>query len=286
MANLNIDDWGLLAIVFVLLPVNYMLESGKWYILVNSFEKHSFNSAFKGILTGTTAGIITPARIGDYVGKMIYIQAKNNFKAIWANFVSGIALNIVVIVFGLFGLVVLLWFQFDVPGFLRGVLIVFFIVVALLLILLYYNLSWLTKLKKILPGHPYFKKISQSLHVIHGFNTGHLNKVLLLSIARFLIFLIQYVLILRFWGVEIVWQIPFSISIIYLIQTLIPIPPLMSLLLRGEIALIFLGLFTDNNMIIVSAAFSLWIINLLIPALTGLILYYRANIMRTFGYEI
>jgi hypothetical protein len=95
---------------------------------------------------------------------------------------------------------------------------------------------------------------------------------------------LQYYLALRFWGIEHSILLFAAISAGYLVQSLIPVPPLLSLLVRGEIALIVYGSFSTNALILVSAAFTLWIINLLVPALVGLLFYSKINITKTMGY--
>jgi hypothetical protein len=282
--NLEIEHWLSISGVMILLPLNYLLESFKWYKLVNNFEKHDFSSAIKGILTGSTAGIITPGRVGDYIGKMMFIDPQNNFRAIWANFVCGISQNIVVISIGLIGFMVVSGYHNDLSPPMNYLMLASAIVFSIGLLILYYNLSWLTKLKRIIPEKPLFSQVKQSLNVVYNFSRKSLNEVLLLSLLRYFVFMIQYILMLYFWGLEPLWAFPFAISVIYLVQTLIPVPPLMGLLIRGEAALIFLGMFTDNYIIILSATFSLWVINLLIPALVGLVYYYRTNILATLGY--
>ena len=55
----------------------------------------------------------------------------------------------------------------------------------------------------------------------------------------------------------------------------------MGLLARGEVALKIWGLFTHNDLSILAATFSLWVINLIIPAFIGLVFILQANFFQT-----
>ncbi len=75
------------------------------------------------------------------------------------------------------------------------------------------------------------------------------------------------------------------IGTIFLVQTSIPLPPIWSLLVRGQAALYFWGLFAVSPIAILASTFALWVINLILPALFGLVLLMATNIPKTMGYE-
>jgi hypothetical protein len=70
-----------------------------------------------------------------------------------------------------------------------------------------------------------------------------------------------------------------GIFLVFLIQSGIPLPPFLSMLARVEIAVIIWSVFERDVMIILSATFSLWIINLLIPSLIGAIFLVKKPIL-------
>jgi hypothetical protein len=79
--------------------------------------------------------------------------------------------------------------------------------------------------------------------------------------------------LLYFFGFEApVGSAILAILIIYLLQTGIPLPPSTGLLARGNIALFifgFLGAMETNATAVLAATFSLWIINVVLPAVLG-----------------
>jgi hypothetical protein len=96
----------------------------------------------------------------------------------------------------------------------------------------------------------------------------------------------QYFLLLRFFGIDI-GLIPayFSIAAIFLIQTSIPLPPVMGLLARGNVAVQIWSFFGANQVSILATTFGLWIINLILPALFGTFFIFNVNITKSLGYD-
>jgi hypothetical protein len=70
-----------------------------------------------------------------------------------------------------------------------------------------------------------------------------------------------------------------------LLQTAIPLPPIVGLLARGEVALKIWGISSQNDLSILAATFTLWVINLIIPALIGLVFILRLNFLKSLGYQ-
>jgi len=284
--SLSIDHYVFLILAILLLPFNIFLESQKWWVLVNTFEKHSRSKAYLSILVAVPAAIITPARLGEYFGRLMYISPENNWKAVWSNMACGISQGIANISLGLVGLTLFYLFQFELSQTVMLSSFIGAIIFLIFLLLIYYNLNYLPILTKKIGLGKYMKKILNSMQMVYDLNTRVLNKVLALATFRFLIFLTQYYLLLRFWGVEAESiYILAGISIVFMIQSVSPLPPFIDFFARGELALLILGVVIDNPLSILSAAFTLWIINLGIPALIGLLFMFNINITKTMGYD-
>jgi hypothetical protein len=79
------------------------------------------------------------------------ISPENNWKAVWSNFARSIAQNLVNIVFGLAGLLLLLSSGREWPHLMQNFLIIASVIISVFLILLYYNLPVLVKIRSYLP---------------------------------------------------------------------------------------------------------------------------------------
>jgi len=276
-----------IVLVVLLMLVNLGLESLKWKVLVSKFEKTTFLNSFKTILVGVTTGIVTPAKLGEYFGRMLLLDSKNNWKAIWATFISSIAQNIATILFGIFGLTYFLRRFYDIESTIIDVSFYLGLTLVVVLLFLYYNIDLGLRIIRRLGLRKFADKIMSKDDSIKQFaNSSILNKVLIFSMLRYLVFALQYYLLLVFFGVEgDVTAVFAAITVVYLIQTSIPLPPITNIFARGEIAILVFSHFTGNEIMILSSTFSLWIINLLIPATIGMFIIFKINVVKSLGYD-
>lgn len=285
--SVNNNNPILLIFVVILMFFNWSFESIKWKIIVSQFEDTSLIKAFKTILTGITTGIVTPAKLGEYLGRVLLIEPKNNWKAVWSTFICSIAQNITTVFFGIFGLFYILNSYYDIEKYILNSTFYFGLVGVIVLLFLFYNIDLALKIFRRLGLKKIVDKISNENNRINDLlNVNILNKVLIFSIFRYMVFAFQYYLLLTFFGVN-GDLIPLfaGISAVYLIQTSLPLPPITNILARGEIAILVFSHFTDNKIMILSSTFSLWIINLLIPAFIGMILIIKINVAKSLGYD-
>jgi len=277
--------WFLLCLI--LMPFNWLLEARKWQLLVKSFYSLDFKSALRGILSGLSIGIITPQRIGEYGGRILVLPSKYNWEGVSSTFLCSIAQNMVNVVLGLLGAIIFL--QNHVLEFDQRYLINVTIGGFVFLVILYFLGTNLDKVKEVLSNlglKKILKPILDRLRYLKAVPVQTKMAVLNWSLLRYIIYVLQYVMILYFFGIEIDWLTGVTgVSLIYLLQTGIPLPPLIGIAARGEIALFIWGQFDNNSLGILSASYMLWIINLIIPSLLGLFFVLKTNILGSLGYE-
>jgi hypothetical protein len=68
------------------------------------------------------------------------------------------------------------------------------------------------------------------------------------------------------------------ISLIFFVQSILPSFALTEIGIRGAVAVYFFSHITDNTTGIILSAFSLWLINIILPSLTGIIFVIKANV--------
>jgi len=75
-----------------------------------------------------------------------------------------------------------------------------------------------------------------------------------------------------------------GISTVFLVQTSIPLPPVTGLLTRGQVALFVWSFFGGNEISVLAATYSLFVINLILPALIGAVFILKTNVLKSLGY--
>jgi len=100
-----------------------------------------------------------------------------------------------------------------------------------------------------------------------------------LLFVRYSVYLGQYVLLIFFFGVtDQLIPAMLGVSTLFFLQSNLPLPPALSVLARGEMAIFLWSVFTSNVLGIVAATFSLWIINLVIPSILGAAIISQADL--------
>jgi len=263
-----------LAAVFVLMLANWIIETFKWKLAVQKIQEVGFLTAFKAVLSGVSFSVTTPNRVGEYLGRILYMKEGNRLKAISLTITGSVSQLIVTLLMGLSGMIILrspIEASQMISSFWIDILIWGVGAVVLILTLFYFRLSVLVRWIDRLPGS---KKYAWLIETLEEFNATLLLRLLSLSALRFIVFSIQYYLLFQLFDVHVsLWQSWWAVSISFLIMAVIPTIALFTDLgLRGKVSLMLLGMFSGNNLGIGLTAASIWFINLIIPALAGSLL--------------
>ncbi len=261
--------WNLVAAV-VLMIVNWSIEAIKWKISVKAVQQVSFLRSLKAVLSGVSFSVITPNRVGEYLGRVLYMDDGNRLKTISLTIVGSISQLIITILMGGIGLVILRS-PIEAGGLITGmwmkVIMYGTLAVFIFLTLFYFRLSWLIRLVDRLPGSSRFAYLVKALE---EFNATLLLQLLSLSLLRFVVFIAQYYLLFCLFGVDITWwQAFWAVSVSFLVMAAIPTFAIAELGIRGEIGLKLIILFSANELGIIFTTAGIWFINLIIPAFAG-----------------
>ncbi|MBP7558471.1 MAG: flippase-like domain-containing protein [Chitinophagaceae bacterium] len=264
----------LLALALFLMLLNWGIEALKWQLAVRRVQAISYFTACKAVLSGVSFSVTTPNRVGEYLGRILYMKEGSRLKAISLTIAGSISQLIITLIMGCVGL---LFLRREIEGaqllsdFWYELILYGTITISTVLTLFYFKLSWLVKWLDRLPGSRRYAWLIESLE---QFDATILLQLLSLSAIRFIVFMAQYYLLFRLFDVSISWwQCYWSVSISFLVMAAIPTIALFTDLgLRGTVTLKLAGLFSSNQLGIGLAAASIWFINLIIPALAGSLL--------------
>ena len=275
-----------LLLVLGLMPVNWGLEALKWQQLTRKVVPVSYWQLYKAVLAGVTVSLFTPNRVGEFGGRILLVDSKYNWPAVVAAGVGSISQMLVLICGGILGLV---YFATNYLGW-EWYLLESFLALGLGMIALmtfcYFNIDLVIVIARRIPGIERLKPYLKHLQVLREYGTAELGSALLFAFLRYATYTIQYYLILRFFGLNFPFLPAVSgIVSIFLFQTSVPLPPVMGLVARGELALLVWNNFGANEISILAATFTLFIINLSVPALFGMVFIIKTNILKSLGYE-
>ena len=272
-------------LVIVFAFVNWGLEAKKWQVLMKHLEPLNYFVALKGVLAGVTLSLNTPNRIGEYGGRVLYVKEGNRLKSVSLSIAGSICQLTITVLMGCGGLIFLLntahTNETTIMGlsffWLRVLLSLSFFAAGILLLFLF-RLSWVIK---IFERVPVFSKYVQYISVLDEFTPKLLLRLLFLSLLRYFVFVIQYILLLQVLQVQVTWQQGFwLISILYLVMAIVPSFAIADLGIRGKFSTELLSLYSANIIGILGTTFGIWFINLFIPALAGSYFIIRKKIFK------
>ncbi len=270
-----------LVILFVF--VNWGLEARKWQLLMNVLQPISFITAFKSVLCGVTFSLNTPNRMGEYGGRILFVEEGKRIKAITLSIAGGMAQLIITMLMGCLGLAFLIfnshssenvmgistfWLRIFLSGSTFGTLIFIFF---------FFRLGWLIKLLQKLP---YSDRFLKYVNVLETFDAKILLRLLSISMFRYIVFVLQYIFMLQLLQVEqSVWTGFWIITVMFWILAIIPSFAIADLGIRGTVAKTLFA-YSSNTLGILTATFGIWFVNLFIPALIGSLLILSIKIKK------
>lgn len=267
----------LFVLVLLLGPVNWMMEAKKWQWLLQKIEPLPFRRAFASTLTGIAFALITPNKIGDFAGRILYLSNKTKLRGAIATLIGNLAQTTVVFMFGIIGLI---YFNIYFPGNWQLIALILAILGASFLLYFYLNISILARWSQ---RFPKLRTIVIAMRVLKRYSKRDLIKILTISFLRFCVYNIQFLMIINIFGAGVPWVVGFFISgLMFWFITVIPSLFIADLGVRGFLAGL---LFTDtglshNAVSVLAGSYSIWILNLVIPAIIGSILILFVRIFR------
>lgn len=263
--------------------VNWGLESRKWQLLLRHLHRLSFWDAFKAILSGLAFALNTPNRVGEYGGRVLFVPEGMRVRAISLTLAGSFSQLLVTLILGGSGLFFLndriassMEFKPLQVWITALQVLVFFI--SIIGCIIYFKLSWLIKVIEKIPGVQSYRR---HISVLEDMDVTILLNVMFLSLLRFIVFIIQYNLMLQLMQVEMGWWSGFwTVSVLFLLLATIPTIALLELGLRWEYSIMLFGLFSGNILGIYAASTGIWLINLVLPALAGSLFILGIKIFR------
>ena len=260
-----------------LLVPNIYLQFFKWRYLVRLLKPQVSNrEVFQSLLAGFTFGFITPGRLGEF-GRAFFIKDCSWVNLLGIAFIDKLFSLSVVIFWGAIGLMFFvsrqLYFYTMVP-------IIIFTVIALSVI--YYVLfhpeiirGFLYSLNIILPFRDKIKSLMSS---VDKFHRREAKNLLLFTFCFYFIFLIQFYILVCSFQAALFLPAFLAIASTMLVKSMLPIS-IGDLGIRESAAIFFLGKIGLQESTAFNASILLFMINLLIPSVVGLVLVLKYRLI-------
>jgi hypothetical protein len=260
--------------VFLLSFFNWGFEAKKWQILASQVETVSFKDAFKSVLIGLSFGFISQADLGDLAGKMVLIKNENRKKSTGAILLGGGIQTYISLIFGTLGLAYFMIYVFTKISIFEYITFYSCLLgIFLGVILLYYRKN----IDSLFNNFVLLGYAKPFLIILKSYSNKEISQVFALSVSRYLIFSIQFLLILMIFQIELpMLVLMMIIFLIFFVKTIIPSVSFISDLgIRSMTSLYLFDFYKINPSIVIAATFTLWFINILLPVLIGALVFLR-----------
>jgi uncharacterized membrane protein YbhN (UPF0104 family) len=268
--------------VIILMPVNWSLEALKWKLSVQHVQPVSFFTSLQAVFSGVSFSITTPNRMGEYLGRVLYMNEGNRMKVISLTILGSISQLIVTLFLGLTGLLLLknkfiesglagwpTWINLILAG---GTIAVFILTVF------YFKLNWLIKWIDKLPA---IRKYAWLINELEKVNATLLLQLLSVSVFRYFVFGLQYILLFQFFAVDVnAWQGFWAIATVFFMMAVLPTIALFEIVQKVYVTKEIFTIFTINTIGIGLATTTIWFINLVVPAMMGSLFILGLKIFR------
>lgn len=256
------NEVGLYLVTF-LMVINWGIEGYKWKVLTRPIIEINFLNSLKSVLIGLAIGFFTPRSIGDYIGRMFFMPTKDKWKLTGALLVGSWGRLLVTLIFGLLGM--FLVFEARIQSQLINVIYLTFFSLLCLYVVYLCRVVLLGKLKTWLP------RVHKLLRIIRSYSKKEFMIVLFWSALRYLVFTIQFVVVLYLIDPEVsmLGLLPY-IWLLYLVKSLAPsINFLTDLGMREATSVYFLGFAGVEPEVALTAGMFIWFLNILVPTFIG-----------------
>ncbi|WP_460694592.1 hypothetical protein [Mucilaginibacter puniceus] len=265
----------IMGVVVLLMFVNWILEALKWQYLTRKLLPISLWIAIEGVFSGLTWAIFTPNRIGEYGGRVMFLPPSKRIHGVFAMAVGTIGQLVITNVFGAVSLMLFVFTFKQLDTWLLFVLSIFAVVFISFFLILYFNIQWLVWL---LNRISFLKKYHRFFDVMGQYKLTELLSVIGFCLARFCTFSFQYYLVIHL----LIPDLPFFtimmlVFIVFFIQSALPSLDLVDIAIRSTAAVTLFAYVTDQLAAVIAAYTSIWLINLIIPAILGSVSIFKLS---------
>jgi uncharacterized membrane protein YbhN (UPF0104 family) len=257
-------QWRYFLYALWLVAVNWGIEAVKWRYMIKKIESVSFSIAFKSVLAGVSISIFTPNRVGEFAGKIFFLKTTEKVKATIISVIGSAVQLFVTILAAL--LAAILYYKLNNNVFLLSEYISFKEAISCAILFMFVGVMIML----------YYMKKDAFKEYLVVYSKHEFIRVFILSALRYIVFSIQYYLILLAFGIgHNMLNSLLLIAFVFFVNTVVPTFALTEIAVRTASGVFFLSTVTNDINAVVAASLILWVINLALPALTGLIFIWQ-----------
>lgn len=219
--------------------------------------------------------MFTPNRLGEYGGRVFFLSPKRRIIGAVAMAVGNIGQMVLTNIFGSIAICVFIYRFKPMDSMFFLLLCILASIFCAFLAIFYFNIRWLNGL---LLSMRFTRKYKKFYTILARYRKAELFRILLYCLARYAVFSTQY-FIMFFWLIpELAFaDVLMMVCILFFVQSNLPSLDLFDIGIRSVTALFFFEFITSQSAAVVACTASIWLINIIIPAILGSYFVFKLN---------
>lgn len=237
---------------------NWLLETFKWRVLIQSLEPLRFGKAWKSTMSGAAVSNIIPFRVGEYLGRAFYLSPENRLPAAFNSVFGSMCQMFITLAAG----IPAAWFLLHhrVPDLINKAMLALGALVLIAVVLLY-------TLPRLRARTGWLKKLVEDAR---NFTFRQIALTILLSALRYGVFGGFYAWLLIHNGIAQPWHAVCGVASIFLLQSFAPSNIITDAGVRTALPLFVFNPAPEQQPLLLALAVLNYFYNVILPALTGL----------------
>lgn len=265
------------SLFFILWALNLFLDAAIWKAVNGFVQEIHLQRAFKTNFICYALAFVTPANSGELAGRYVMLNQKGDRqKTVFLTFWSHFPRFITKFILGGSALALLAFYKNEIGSTQLVVLITLLVVIFLT------GYLSILRIQKWLHNRQAANRDLSKYLLNDRPQPAEKIKLLLLSIAKYLAYNFQFIILLVMWNPE-TWgmELIFSVIVFYFITALIPTFAAADFIIKGALALYIFDAHLATEAQLINASFVTWLFNIAIPALVGTFIILKTNLIHS-----
>ncbi len=263
-------------LLFLLMLINWLLETCKWWFLARKVHPIRFSEALGGVLAGLSLSFITPHALGDYAARIWHSPHQGRERMLGALFLGRWLQLWATLLFGIWGTYVLVNSS-HLSAHIFILIVSFMLLIPVVMAIIKKQLPlWSQSQWKIL------RLAFDYLAVIIEYTSKELLIAFGLAVLRYIVFSLQFLLVLRTVGLPLPWHTLYAaVTWVLLAKSVLPTFNFLSDLgIREFSILYFFEGYAVSEVRLVLGSLLVWLLNIVFPTIAGLPFMFKMKIIR------
>lgn len=256
--------YNLFLLLLFFLIINMGIEVVKWNTILNPDIQLTKKESISSVLVGYTIGFLMPNRVGAFLGRILFLYPEKRYEGSVKSIYNSLSQLLITLLTGFVSVLYISIFT-DVPYFDLFSVVLFLPVLVLLHFIYFLPRIPIRFLRKF-----FSDKLKHALDAIDQVPFDKRLQVYVLSFLRYLVFVVQFLLALYIFEVEISFnEAVVGIMLTFLLTSMVPVFFFGKILIRESVAIFVFSIWKCGEVQIFYATTLIWLVNLVIPSLTG-----------------